>query len=359
MMAWLEAQLTRLWWQPKPGLLAWLLWPLTGVYRVLLAAHRAFGPSARALPVPVLVVGNLVVGGAGKTPTVMAVVQALQGAGHRPGVITRGHGRRGHTVQAVQSTDTAAEVGDEPLLIQRRCQVPVWVGRQRLLAAQLLCKAHPEVDVLVSDDGLQHRALPRQAELVVFDERGTGNGLLLPAGPLREPLPPLMSPMSPMPPMPLMPPMPAHSRVLYTAGQRSTPLAGALATRRIASAWPLQAWSAAAGDPAAVPLSALRGRPLLAMAGIAAPEKFFGMLQAAGLTLQRLPLPDHFPYTTLPWPAGTSEVITTEKDAVKLLGRDLAGCRVWVVPLDLQLPDPLVGELLDLLFPEPAHRHEP
>ena len=342
MKVWLERWLGQAWWLSRPNLLAQALWPLSVLYRVLLTLRHWRAPAAVHLPVPVLVVGNQVVGGAGKTPTVIAVVQALQRAGHRPGVITRGHGRRGASalgVHAVESGDDTRRSGDEPLLIQRRCQVPVWVGRQRARAGAALCQAHPEVDVLVSDDGLQHRALARDAELVVFDERGAGNGRLLPAGPLREPLAALQ---------------PRHRRVLYTAGQQSTALAGSLALRSIGSVWPLAAWHRQTPG-AAQPLAGLRGRRLLAAAGIGAPEKFFGMLEAAGLQIERLPLPDHFDFATLPWPAGTPEVITTEKDAVKVAQRDLGGTTVWVVPLDLGLPDALVSELLALLFPT-AHR---
>ena len=339
----LEALLTQAWWQPEPTRLAWLLWPLSMLYRGLWLIHRRTRPLAQALPVPVLVVGNHVVGGAGKTPTVIAIVQALQRLGHRPGVISRGHGGAGggagfgagFGVYAVEPGDSAASTGDEPLLIRRRCAVPVWIGRHRASAGRALCAAHPEVDVLVSDDGLQHAALVRSAELVVFDERGAGNGLLLPAGPLREPLPQAVPP---------------WRRVLYTAGHASTQLPGALALRSISSALPLQAWQL--GDAtAALPLSALAGRPLLAVAGIAAPDKFFSMLRAAGLTIEASPQPDHHPYTTLPWPAGTPDVITTEKDAVKLDPQRQGATRVWVVPLDLTLPDALVNELKSLLFP--------
>ncbi|MBP6763689.1 MAG: tetraacyldisaccharide 4'-kinase [Rubrivivax sp.] len=332
-----EAVLTRHWWRRDPTWLAWLLWPLSMVYLSLLLLHRRWHRPGQALPVPVLVVGNHVVGGAGKTPTVMAVVQGLRQAGKHPGVISRGHGRHAEAVQPVLVQSTAAEVGDEPLLIQRRCRVPVWVGRDRAAAGLALCQAHPEVDVLVSDDGLQHLGLPRQAELRVFDERGAGNGLLLPAGPLRDPLPVVVPP---------------WARVLYTAGQASTTLPGALAHRHIHSAWPLQAWLA--GDASRCqPLQSLRGQPLTAAAGMAAPEKFFAMLQAQGLTLQRLPLPDHHAYATLPWPADTADVITTEKDAVKLDPARLGRTRVWVVPLDLQLPAGLLADLIALLFPAP------
>ena len=349
----LEGWLSRLWWQPEPTRLAWLLWPLSMLYLGLWFIHRRTRPLAKALPVPVLVVGNHVVGGAGKTPTVIAIVQALQRAGHRPGVISRGHGRLGDgdgdDVHAVHANDRASTAGDEPLLIHRRCAVPVWVGQRRADVGRALCAAHPDVDVLVSDDGLQHAALVRNAELVVFDERGAGNGLMLPAGPLREPLPqtvPLTVPLT----------LPHVRRVLYTAGIRSTRLPGALALRSITSALPLAAWWAGdlAAATAAVPLSTLARRPLVAMAGIAAPEKFFGMLRAAGLTINALALPDHHAYdshSALPWPADTPDVITTEKDAVKLNPQRMGSTRVWVVPLDFVLPQALVDELHTLLFP--------
>jgi tetraacyldisaccharide 4'-kinase len=331
-----EALLARHWWRPRPGALSRALLPLAALYGALAAWQRGRTTPQRA-PVPLLVVGNFIAGGAGKTPTVIALVQALRAVGRVPGVISRGHGRQGEAPREVQSGDDVTAVGDEPLLIRRRSAAPVWVGRQRLQAARALCQAHPAVDVLIADDGLQHAALAADAALVVFDERGAGNGLLLPAGPLREPLPRRLPP---------------TMRVLYTAGRASTALPGALALRRITEAWPLAAWRA--GDAsAAVPLGALQGRPLLAVAGLAAPQKFFGMLQAAGLDLQRLPLPDHHPYTTLPWPPGTPEIVVTEKDAVKLDPARLGATRAWVVPLDLSLPDALVAELLALLNAAP------
>ena len=378
----LEAGFNQIWWQVPPRAVVWLLRPLSGLYGLLLGlngwfrrAHR-FAPQALPVPVPVpvpvLVVGNWVVGGAGKTPTVVAIVQALQRRGHRPGVISRGHGRAGNTsddgIQEVLPTTPVELAGDEPVLIQRRCGVPVWVGARRAEVAAALCRAHPEVDVLVSDDGLQHHALHRQAELVVFDERGAGNGFLLPAGPLRQPLPLALA---------------AATRVLYTAGCQTTHLSGSLAQRSIDTAWPLTAWhageatqadepdqasqpgqpgqpgqsgqaarAAQAGQPGkAVPLSALKGQKLLAVAGMAAPEKFFQMLHAAGLNFQRLPLPDHHAYVHLPWPEHTLTVITTEKDAVKLDPQRMGATAVWVVPLNLVLPDELIVDLHHLLFP--------
>ena len=284
-----EALLAQHWWQPQPSAMAQLLRPWSWLYRALAGWQRR-RQRPQALPVPVIVVGNFIVGGAGKTPTVIALVQALSAAGWHPGVISRGYGRRDAGAREVAARDPVVDVGDEPLLIRRRTAVPVWVGRDRVAAARALCARHPEVDVIVSDDGLQHHALPRRAEWVVFDERGAGNGLLLPAGPLREPLP------------------------------KSLPA-----------------------------LAHLRGRPLLAAAGLAAPEKFFAMLEQVGLTITRLPLPDHHDYATLPWPADTAEVVTTEKDAVKIDPAHIGATQVWVVPLDLALPASLVGELMSWL----------
>jgi tetraacyldisaccharide 4'-kinase len=337
--------LARHWAQAQPSGLMRLLQPLSWLYGQLMRWRQRRALLVQPLPVPVLIVGNFTVGGSGKTPTVIAVVQALLDAGHHPGVISRGHGRASDAVSEVLANSSAASVGDEPLLIHRRTGVPVWVGRDRPQAARELCARHPHVNVLVSDDGLQHHALTRQAELVVFDERGAGNGLLLPAGPLRQPLPT---------------PLAARMHVLYTAGVVSTALPGVLARRSVALAWPLQAWLDHRAA-SAVPLAQLRGRPLLAVAGLAMPEKFFSMLEAFELQIKRRPLPDHFDYEHLPWPADVPDVITTEKDAIKLAPGRLQHTRVWVVPLDLQLPVGLMDELSGLLHlaPPPGSPHEP
>lgn len=336
----LESALTRAWWRGERSALAWLLRPLSGCFRALSALRRLAYASgmlrARRAPVPLVVVGNLVVGGAGKTPTVIALVRALREAGWRPGVISRGHGRRDAGARAVNDASRADEVGDEPLLIRLRTRAPVWVARRRIDAARRLCAAHPEVDVLVADDGLQHLALQRDVQLIVFDERGVGNGLPLPAGPLREPLPAHV---------------PVNSHVLYNAARPSTRWSGALAQRRLAGAVLLQHWwRGAAPEPAA--LQALQGpreRPLLAAAGMAAPQRFFAMLRDAGLQFDALPLPDHHAYDGLPWPAGTRDVLVTEKDAVKLPRDGIADTNVWVVALDFRLPEELRTDLLDNL----------
>ena len=187
--AWLTAQ----WSGPRPGVAARLLQPLSWLYAALAdgqaALYRIGLRHAESAPVPLLVVGNLVAGGAGKTPTVIALVDLLRLQGWTPGVISRGHGRRGGAVVAVTRASAAAEVGDEPLLIHLRTGAPVTVGADRPAAARALCAAHPAVDILLADDGLQHHRLKRDMALLVFDERGAGNGLRLPAGPLRQALP--------------------------------------------------------------------------------------------------------------------------------------------------------------------------
>ncbi len=339
-MAWaerLEAGLQRLWWRPRPGLAAQCLRPLAWCFAVAAALRRAFYAlgwrEARTAPVPVVVVGNLVVGGAGKTPTVMALVQALQLAGWTPGVISRGHGRRLDSPMAVHADSPADIVGDEPLLLHLRTRAPVSVARRRVEAARALCAAHAEVDVLVADDGLQHLALARDVQVLVFDERGVGNGLLLPAGPLRQPLPRYV---------------PVNSHVLYNADRPSTPWPGALALRSLAGATSLRNWWH--GAPATMQtLQDLGGRPLLAAAGMAAPERFFGMLRTLGLEITPLAMRDHFDYVQLPWPADTADVLITEKDAVKLRGKPLGATRVWVVTLDFRLPEDFVASVLNNL----------
>jgi tetraacyldisaccharide 4'-kinase len=218
-----EAAFSRLWWRREPSAGSLPLRPLSWCYGAVTAlrrgAYRAGWLETRRASVPVLVVGNLVAGGAGKTPAVIALVQALRRAGHTPGVISRGHGRQGALAAAVQGASRAAEVGDEPLLIHRRTGVPVWVARRRIDAARGLCAAHPEVDLLVCDDGLQHLGLARDVQVIVFDERGIGNGHVLPVGPLRETMPAHV---------------PVNSHVLYNAPMPSTqwPGAGAAAAVR-------------------------------------------------------------------------------------------------------------------------------
>ena len=320
----LAERLQRAWQEGGP--LAQVLRPLGWIYGLLIEIrallYRLGLRRAEALPVPVIVVGNWIVGGAGKTPTTLALLRLLQARGIAAGVISRGYGRDNDEVRLVGRASAASEVGDEPLLIHLRSGAPIAVGRDRVAAARALLAAQPELRLLISDDGLQHWQLPRSLSVLVFDERGLGNGRLLPAGPLRQ-----RRAMSAEP-----------SLVLYNAGAPSTALPGHLARRQLAGAVELADWwQGAAADPQA--LEGLRGRPVLAAAGLAQPERFFRMLRAQGLEVLPLPLPDHHDFSTLPWPADTTEVLLTEKDAVKLRPERLGRTRVWVVALDFRPDD--------------------
>lgn len=288
-------------WQRR-GSLAWLLWPISFVFGVLVRLRQGLYLSGmlprHRLDIPVIVVGNVVAGGAGKTPVVIALVRHLQAQGRRPGVVSRGYGRADHDCREITATTPASQAGDEPLLIHRSTGVPVVVAPRRVDAARALLHNHPDTDVLISDDGLQHLALARDIEICVFDDRGTGNGWLLPAGPLREP-------------------WPRYVDLVLHSGNRPA-FTGHSAQRALASA-------ALRADGSRIALSdlAAQGRPLLALAGIARPESFFDMLRERGLPLAVcLPLPDHFDFSDWRLPQEPDYIVLcTEKDAVKLWPR--------------------------------------
>jgi tetraacyldisaccharide 4'-kinase len=328
------------WQRPQPDLLARALQPLSWLYRGAAAVDRALvasGLRAREhAPLPLIVVGNLVAGGAGKTPTVIALLGQMRQRGYAPGVISRGYRRRDATLRLVEPTSAVDHVGDEPLLIHLRTRAPVAVAPRRIDAARALCQAHPELDLLIADDGLQHHALTRDAQVIVFDERGIGNGLLLPAGPLREPMPARI---------------PDRSVVLYNAERASTPWPGSLVQRRLAGLVALGAWwrgEAARADN----WSQMQGRRVIACAGTAMPQRFFSMLQREGLEVEPIGLHDHARFDTLPWPADAADVVLTEKDAVKIHPERVGSTRVWVAPLDFAL-DAQVGATLAQWLPPP------
>jgi tetraacyldisaccharide 4'-kinase len=346
-MTGIEGWLTRQWTHPSPA--ACLMWPLQALMQLAVRTRRMLYQhgwlATHALPVPVIVVGNRIAGGAGKTPTVMAVLAHLRAQGWTPGVLSRGHGRR-PTAGAQPlvldernaSTLSARDVGDEPWLIWRRTACPMGIARQRFNAGQALLAAHPEIDILVCDDGLQHLALARQVEIVVFDERGAGNGWLLPAGPLREPI--------------HSPPHPAcvaEPLVVYNAPQASTPLSGHLASKALGPLEALSGWWQGAADRA-VEAAPDGQQPIIAVAGIAQPQRFFQSLQAQGLSVTPCPMPDHDSLDPLPWGPEVSQVIMTEKDAVKLTPERLAAqrprTRVWVAPLSFEIA-PAFWQALD------------
>ncbi|MEO8312846.1 MAG: tetraacyldisaccharide 4'-kinase [Caldimonas sp.] len=323
------------------GMLSAALMPAAAAFAAISAARRElFARGLREsahLPVPVIVVGNLVVGGAGKTPTTIAVVELLRRRGYTPGIVSRGYGRRGAGVVIVAPGASAQDVGDEPLLLHRRTSVPVAVGADRVAAGYALLRAHPAIDVVVSDDGLQHLALGRDVEILVFDERGGGNGRLLPAGPLRERIPKALGP---------------RRIALYNAAVATTPLPGYVARRSLAGVTRLQAWWE--GDaPSRPALESLRDREVVAVAGLARPQRFFAMLRAAGLRVEERALGDHADFTTLPWPPASTDVVLTEKDAVKLPASRRIGTRVWVARLDF-VPEPAFDAALLAMLPPPS-----
>lgn len=292
------------------GVLAMCLYPLSLLYRLLSGLRwqcyaRGLLPTLR-VPATVVVVGNVVAGGAGKTPTTIALVQHLQSQNIAVGVISRGYGRKHDHCTVVQNESTPRDVGDEPLLIYRAAQVPVVVGRSRVDAAQILLARYPATQVIVCDDGLQHHRLHRDIEICVFDNRGCGNHWLLPAGPLRE-----AWPHQPTPQMQLRA---DQLLVLHTgnhpafAGFKARRSLSLQAKRYDGSRVDLRTWHA------------MGGKPLLAVAGIAQPDAFFSMLREHQLNLtDTVAVPDH--YTFESWPrslyAGYT-IICTEKDAVKL-----------------------------------------
>ena len=314
----LHTTLPRLWLQRGPKV--WPLLPLAWLYGAVVGLRRlafARGWLASGHPgVPVVVVGNVVAGGAGKTPTTLALVQHLRARGLQVGVVSRGYGRQDGGVREVQPDSLAHEVGDEPLLIAQRSGVPVWVGASRLQAAQALRQAHPEVQVLVCDDGLQHLALQRDLEICVMDERGAGNGWLLPAGPLREPWPR------------------AVDLLLYTDG-RTLPAAGTETfSAHTFSARRTLAAEAVNGHGERRALAQWAGQPVDAVAGLARPEAFFDMLRAqGGVQLAHTEaLPDHADFAHWRPPTTGHPLLCTEKDAVKLWRQHP---QAWAVPLRL------------------------
>jgi tetraacyldisaccharide 4'-kinase len=350
----LETTLSREW--LRRGALACALWPLSLLFRALAALRRGLYSAgishAERLPVPVVVVGNIFIGGTGKTPLTIWLVEALRAAGFRPGVVSRGFGSKDAAPRAVGAASTPAEVGDEPVLIAARTGCPVFVGRQRAAAGRALLAAHPDVDVIVTDDGLQHYALARDVEIVLFDGRGVGNGWTLPAGPLREApsrrrdftlvnapelTPALAAAVAPPGTAPGRPwAMRLSGDVAERLGQRGERLTLAQLAERAAPG--------AAGQGA--------GLRVAAAAGIGNPGRFFAMLRGAGLRPRELPLPDHHDFQDRPFAAIDADIIlVTEKDAVKCwqieeLRNDP---RIWVVPVSARIDAALADQIVEKL----------
>ncbi|CDM24759.1 tetraacyldisaccharide 4'-kinase [Castellaniella defragrans] len=342
-------------WSRRGGL-STLLLPLSRLYGLLSARRlRAGARAAWRAPVPVVVVGNILVGGTGKTPVTIAVCQALQARGWRPGIVSRGYGAAvGPRPRLSDEGAAAARLGDEPALIHAATGAPVAVHPRRALAAAALLAAHPDVDVLIADDGLQHTALARDLEIIVQDGRGTGNGRLLPAGPLREPPERLaradwlVTHLAAGEPAP-----PAASAVPALLNSRASPASPAGAARApravVMRLEPEGATHLASGRD--LPWDAWRAEqgaaPCSAAAGIGRPERFFAMLRAAGVVLARtLRVPDHqaIPAEALRGlPPGP--ILITPKDAVKCAAPH--DPRLWAVRAAPAFSDPGWLDALD------------
>ncbi|MBK9520133.1 MAG: tetraacyldisaccharide 4'-kinase [Rhodocyclaceae bacterium] len=305
----------------KRGALAILLLPLAAVFFCLTAVRRKAYSSGllrvASLPVPVVVVGNINSGGTGKTPLVINLVDHLKRHGHKPGVISRGYGGRGQGGVVLDGADPTM-FGDEPLLIRARTSCPVVVNRNRVEAAKLLLQHAPETTVIISDDGMQHYALPRQIEIAVVNAHGFMNGWLLPAGPMRESMSRLRN-------------------VDAVVGN------GINASELGSSAVPFFQMNIRAGNFFAlhdrqrrVTSTNWHGKKVHAVAGIGHPERFFQHLKALDIVSTDHAFPDHHDYRAEELDFYGDAILTTEKDAVKLARLSL-GLPVWVLPIDAVL----------------------
>jgi tetraacyldisaccharide 4'-kinase len=321
-----QSWLNRIWYDGSGP--PWWLLPLSLAYGAAAGSRRyLYAHSLRKsmrMSAPVIVVGNLSVGGTGKTPLVCWLVARLAERGLNPGVVTRGYGGSSGKARRIDSSDDPKLAGDESILLARRTAAPVAIGRDRPAASQLLIDAG--CDVVVSDDGLQHYALARDCEIIVIDgDRRFGNGWLLPAGPLRE-----------------TPARLAAADAVVVNGGRAL-LDGAFSMRLEGNS----ALSVVGGAVKA--LDQFAGRSVHAIAGIGNPERFFNMLRAHGIEVSGHPLPDHAHLQAADISfADDRPVLMTEKDAVKCA--KIAGPHHWYVPVTANFGDGEARVLLDVVM---------
>lgn len=311
-----------------------VLIPLSWLFRLLSSLRRMtyrtrFFKTYR-LDVPVIVIGNISVGGTGKTPLVIWLARQLQAAGFKPGIISRGYGGSNESPESVSPESDPNIVGDEPVLIASRTGSPVWVCRDRIAAGHALLEAEPDCDVIISDDGLQHYRLHRDIEIAVVDgQRRFGNGHLLPAGPLREPVSRL-------------------KEVDAVVSNGQLPGDDFQAFRMQLSA---KAFHNVADPSITATADALKGKRLLAIAGIGNPERFFTQLGQMGLALQTHAFADHHAYRAEDLQdlqtEGIDAILMTEKDAVKC--RDFAQDHWWYLPVEAEVQDGLLDRILPKL----------
>ncbi len=315
-------------WEGRPGLLPIVLLPLSGLFCFVSALRRRFYRwgllKQERVEVPVIIVGNLTVGGTGKTPLVIWLVRTLRGMGFTPGIITRGYGGQSESWPVEVTGGSRAEVaGDEAIVLKRHSGCPVYAAPRRIQAARQLL-AEQACDVIVCDDGLQHYALHRDLEIVVIDgHRRFGNGFCLPAGPLRE----LPSRLKSADLVIVNGEAAEDEFAMWVGGDTAHSLDGRQGPRS---------------------LTDFANEPVHAVAGIGRPERFFAMLEAVGLKLQRHPFPDHHAFREADLqPFAGETVLMTEKDAVKC--EAFADQHHWYVPAEAQV-DPGFEKKLKLLM---------
>jgi tetraacyldisaccharide 4'-kinase len=338
-------------WENK-GLIGGVLWPLSLVFSWVSSIRKTLFEigilSSESLNVPVVIVGNVRVGGTGKTPSVLAIAKALHNQGFKPGIISRGYKGDTKTATEVTEASTPVEVGDEPCYMAQqltKLSIPVFISSGRVKSAQALLKKYPNVDVIISDDGLQHYKMKRwpareggnDIELVIRDDRGEGNGWLLPAGPLREKFnrerdytlhigekvepyfadAPCFS-------------IPVELDIAYSLGNPNQTINLKKFSEEVSG----------------------KNYKLWAAAGLGNPKKFFNAIKQKGLKIQELPLPDHYDYVINPFEnIDASHIFITEKDSVKCArqAQYRNDPRIWVIPVNIELPKEFINLMVDIL----------
>lgn len=313
-----ESKAVQIWQSPNPPL---GLRVASKIFGCLISIRRAW---YKALPrrcsVPVIVVGNICVGGSGKTPVVIALSSALKQLGFNPGIVSRGY-QSTHNAKPTQISvhHQASQVGDEPLLIHHKTGLPTVIGRNRYQAVKFLLKQNPKVNIIISDDGLQHYRMPRSKEIAMVDLKSFGNGKLLPAGPLREPLSRLK-----------------HVDYRLSADSRI----GDYQVEFVQT----KAVHLHSGE-VSEDLEIFKGRKVHAVAAIANPERFFQMLEAKGISIYRHVFPDHYALSTQDLDFDSDlPILMTEKDAIKCCS--MKGLDIWSVDLQARLDPKFITKLV-------------
>lgn len=311
------------WWLWSKNPIALMLWPLSLLFCLLVFIRRKLYQwrwlKSEKLSVPVLVVGNISVGGNGKTPVVQSLQQILMQKGYKTGILTRGYkSDHEHKTVLLEHAEISDKAGDEANMLSELCGCPIAVGADRIKTAKALLQNNPEIDLVIADDGLQHYALRRDIEIIVQRQRAYGNGFCLPAGPLREPLSRLQQ----------------SDLVIDREGPEIDEKFG-------------RCWNLKQPDRSC-DLSEFSGQKVMAIAGIGFPELFFDALKACGLTVESQAFADHHTFSKKDIePYRNRPLLITHKDAVKI--RHFASDNIWVVPLVLKLSDDLQYQLFKLL----------